>query len=238
MRWLKQVLGDWFVLENNVVQWDESTWRTICHSAQVISLHAKLGPKVIQLNTSEYIKVFNAKPGLSKRRWFPKYQIFVDNAFYLKKLGFRTIEVTCIYHLPHINAHAVRYNTLPGDDFRHMFRSDTKMGIELLINFLVLLHQAGIYFHGMHLGNVLYDKKEGFGIIDMADLSFHTTPLRIDLRVRHLKRLLSYHQDHAYFASLGLESILSLYLERAALSPFSQRLFRLFWKWLGCSTLR
>lgn len=200
----------------------------MCDQSEVISSHAICGPKVIRLSTGEYIKVFNAKSGFTRRRWFPKYQAFVHNSQQLLQYGFHTLTITHLYYLPHINAYAVRYDSLPGDDFRHVFKKDPAQGLEPLMDFVVSLHEKGVYFHGMHLGNILFDKDGKFGIIDMADLSFHRAPLRMDLRVRQLRRLLRYHQDQPYFESIGIESVVSLYMEKSGFSRLRKQFFRLF----------
>lgn len=206
------------MLESKIETLSAQAWKDCCHHAEVISTHAVFGPKVIRLSTGEYIKVFNAKAGLTKRRLFPKYKKFIHNAKQLTSYGFHTITITHVYYLPHINAYAVRYSPLMGDDFRHVFKENPKAGIEPLIDFLVELHDRGVYFHGMHLGNVLYDNAGVFGIIDMADLSFHRAPLRMDLRVRQLRRLLKYHLDRACFDSIGIDTILELYRQKAGVS--------------------
>lgn len=206
-------------------------WKACCNQSEVISMHAVFGPKVIRLSSGEYIKVFNAKSGLTKRRLFPKYKKFIDNAKRLKKLGFHTIDITSVYYLPHINAYAVRYSPLSGDDFRHVFKESPQDGIEPLIDFLVLLHNKGIYFHGMHLGNVLYDATGTFGIIDMADLTFHRAPLRMDLRLRQLRRLLKYHLDRPCFESVGIDNVMDLYVKKAGLTGLRKVGFDVLSRW-------
>lgn len=207
----------------------QSAWKTLCDNAQVISSHAVYGPKVIRLKGGEYIKVFNKKKGLSKRKFFPKYKTFIHNSQQLKALGFNTVEIVDVYFLPHIHAYAVQYVPLKGDDFRHVFKTNPQEGVGPLMDFVVALHEKGIYFHGMHLGNVLYHENQ-FGIIDMADLSFHCAPLRADLRVRQLRRLFDYHQDHPCFESIGFENILTLYIAKARLSGIRKYWFKCLWR--------
>ena len=215
------------MLESKAETLSAQAWKACCNQSEVISSHSVFGPKVIRLSTGEYIKVFNAKSGITKRRLFPKYKKFYNNAKKLKELGFHTIDITHVYYLPHINAYAVRYSPISGDDFRHVFKNNPKAGIEPLIDFLIQLHSRGIYFHGMHLGNVLYDESGTFGIIDMADLTFHRAPLRMDLRVRQLRRLLRYHLDRSAFESIGTDEILALYVKKAGLTGFQKMWFDL-----------
>jgi hypothetical protein len=215
------------VPENKAETLSAQAWKACCNQSEVISTHSVFGPKVIRLSTGEYIKVFNAKSGLTKRKLFPKYKKFYQNAERLKALGFHTITITHIYYLPHINAYAVRYSPISGDDFRHVFKKHPKALIDPLIDFLIKLHNHGVYFHGMHLGNVLYDQSGTFGIIDMADLTFHRPPLRMDLRVRQLRRLLRYHLDRSAFESIGMDEILALYVRKSELTSFQKMCFDL-----------
>lgn len=200
-------------------------WQAICDDADVISSHSVYGPKVIHLKSGDYIKVFNVKSGLTKRRWFPKYKTFIRNAARLNEMGFRTITVTAVYALPHIQAYAVAYHPIDGEDFRHVMMRDPAMAIGPLMAFIAALHEKGIYFHGMHLGNILYNDAGEFGIIDMADLAFYRAPLRVDLRVRQLRRLLRYHLDCPYFEHIGFEKVISMYREKAGLKGLNALLF-------------
>lgn len=187
----------------------------------IISQHAIYGPKVILLPNGDYIKVFNPKPGFTKRHFFPKYKSFINNAQKLKQLGVPCVEVKEVIFLPEKKAYAVRYTPLEGVDLRSLARENAEKTLLEFIPFLVSLHEKGIYFRGIHLANVLKLNTGSYGLIDMADLYFKCPPLSIFTRARNLAHLIKNKDDKIFYEQFGIENFIEGYLKNAGIKGLS-----------------
>ncbi|WP_336145611.1 lipopolysaccharide kinase InaA family protein, partial [Klebsiella pneumoniae] len=61
--------------------------------------------------------------------------------------------------------------------------------IERFGRFMAQLHERGVYFRSLHLGNVLLLEDGEFGLIDVADMRIFPSALRNTLRQRNLKHM-------------------------------------------------
>lgn len=212
----------WFVRVSN------AEFAELCAQGKIISNHGVYGPKVILMPDGDYIKVFNPKPGLTKRHFFPKYKTFIRNAEELKARGIPCIENKQLYFLTQKGSYAVRYIPLEGKDLRVLAQGSPDTILEELIPFLIELHNKGIYFRGIHLANVLKLDNGHHGIIDMADLRFKRGPLSMNLRVRNLKHMFKNKDDRDVYLTYGHDRLLNSYIQQAKLTPFEKLLFK-FW---------
>lgn len=202
----------------------------LCATGQTISDHGVYGPKVVLLPNGDYLKVFNPKEGLTKRRFFPKYKSFIRNTEKLKIYNIPTVRVTEVYALPEQNGHAVRYVPLIGTDLRLLAKRQLDKTLEKFIPFLVELHEKGIYFRGIHLGNVLRLDNGQYGLIDIADLYFKRAPLSIISRVRNLTHMLQNKDDVSLFEQFGIKNFLRLYAKEAKIFDIRKLWFYLWVK--------
>ena len=62
--------------------------------------------------------------------------------------------------------------------------------LEQLARFIAELHQAGVYFRSLHLGNVVLTPQGKLGLIDIADLSIQRWPLLGSQRLRNFRHML------------------------------------------------
>jgi hypothetical protein len=212
------------------IELDESTFAHLHKNGKVISEHRDYGPKVFITEDGDYIKVFNPKSGLTKRKIFPKYKKFIENAYRLRELNIKTINITGIYHLTQFNSYAVKYQAIAGEDLRSLFASRGKQLVKDFLPFLYSLHEKGIYFRGIHLGNVLLLDNKDYGLIDVADLYFRAKPLSIIDRVRNLAHMVKTKPDDDFFAQYSVAKFIQEYAETAKYKGLKLVIFKLFCK--------
>lgn len=152
------------------------------------------GDKVLLLADGTIVKLFRRKRWLSSAAWYPYAKRFADNAASLHRLGIRVPQILDLFRIPSIERDAVRYQPLPGRTLREIRREPLDAGIEqelkeAFTRFVVRLHDSGVYFRSLHLGNVVYTPDHEFGLIDISDARIVDRPLRKYERARNLKRL-------------------------------------------------
>jgi hypothetical protein len=208
---------DWFVAENNIqtTDLDARAVEALLADALILSTHSSFGPKVFVLPFGDMVKVFNPKAGLTKRHWRPKYKQFIDNAITLRALHIKTVMVHHIYHFKERGTYAVRYTPLPGRDLRGLMPQNTASLMPTLLDFMATLHEKGVYFRGLHLGNILLCDQGGLGVIDMADMRFKRRALDMGLRVRNIAHMIKRPEDRALFESYGIQTLFTQYCELA-----------------------
>jgi len=65
----------------------------------------------------------------------------------------------------------------------------------LFTGFVIGLHDRGVYFRSLHLGNVILTPEGELGLIDFADLRIHPWPLGRYLRSRNMRRMMDIEED-------------------------------------------
>lgn len=154
------------------------------------------GPKVLRLSDGLLLKVFRPRRKLWMARLRPQAERFASNAQLLKARKVRVPEVTECFWVD--RGHAVSaclYAPLPGLSMEQIFRQSRGDFNHLLPRFAAYirsLHQRGIYFRSLHLGNVLHLPDGDFGLIDFLDLRLRRRPLPPRLVRRNLEHLRSY----------------------------------------------
>lgn len=155
-----------------------------------------LGAKVVLLTDGSFVKLFRSRGFFTSNSFYPLAQRFADNCFYLNQRGIVAPKVLALWNMGH-GAAAVRYQPLPGQTLRQAHASaDVENGLANAFGaFMAKVHEQGIYFRSMHLGNVLIDSQRQFALIDVADMRLLPSPLRADLRQRNLKHIARYPED-------------------------------------------
>lgn len=164
-------------------------------------------PKVLKLIDGSFLKLFRRKRWFSSELIYPYAKRFADNAQILASLE---VAAPCILNLYRFKTDtfdftAVQYEPLPGETLRHMMQqaSDEQKihYMKLFAKLLFTLHQHGIYFRSLHLGNVLVMPNGQLGLIDFADMTKQRAPLSQAKRTRNLKHMSRYSEDsHWLFA--------------------------------------
>jgi len=176
------------------------------------------GLKVAQLADGDFFKLFRRRRWLSTALWAPPAKRFADNADQLLALGIAAPKVTELLQLPQGQS-AVCYQPLPGQTLRaHWMALKAKKRAEQVEQFgafLGLLHEKGVYFRSLHLGNVLRLPDDGFGLIDLSDMSISKRTLSNGKRCRNLKHMLRYPYDENWLLRQHRESWLNGYAKSA-----------------------
>ncbi|MBL8396365.1 MAG: toluene tolerance protein [Candidatus Accumulibacter sp.] len=152
------------------------------------------GDKVLRLADGTMCKLFRRKRLLSSAAWYPYAQRFADNAATLAQRGIPVPGIIDVLRIPSIERDAVHYRPLVGWTLREMRRAgiaaDVEQGLKVAFTrFVILLHEKGVYFRSLHLGNVVYTPDGRFGLIDISDARFRPQRLGKNLRQRNLRLL-------------------------------------------------
>jgi len=176
------------------------------------------GLKVARLEGGDFLKLFRRRRWLSTALWAPPAGRFADNARNLLALGIVAPKVTELLRLPQGQS-AVRYQPLPGQTLRtHWTALNAKQRAEQVEQFgafLGLLHEKGVYFRSLHLGNVLHLPDNNFGLIDLSDMFISKRKLSNSKRCRNLKHMLRYPYDEHWLLRQHRESWLNGYAQSA-----------------------
>lgn len=181
-----------------------------------------LGPKVLCLSDGSFLKLFR------RRRWYtsgsfnPYSERFAVNSEQLRQMGIPTPQVLNVYRLED-GSSAVHYAPLPGHTLRQVLQGITAPAvrqalIERFGKFMAQLHEKGVYFRSLHLGNVLVLEDGEFGLIDLADLRIYPTPLSLSMRQRNLRHMQRYTVDKRWLFEDHLDALLQGYAVTASKS--------------------
>lgn len=170
-------------------------WRA---GAQVLEQDA-YGEKVLRLADGTFLKLFRRKSWLSKTTFYPPAKRFADNADALQKLGIPCPEVIQLYRLSEPYRSVVHYHPLEGKTLRQLLHEqsafDERELFARLADFITHLHDCGVYFRSLHMGNIVLTPDDRFGLIDISDMRCLGRPLSRQMRKRNYRHLLRYESD-------------------------------------------
>ena len=156
------------------------------------------GPKVVRLVDGRLLKIMRSRRTPLLARLQPSAKRFQRNAQRLQQAGIATPLIDeCVWIDRDKAVSACLYQPLPGEPLDSMFRKDKARFLELLPQlgaYIHQLHQRGIYFRSLHLGNILQTADGGFGLIDFLDMRFKRAPLGKRLVRRNFEHLRGYLQ--------------------------------------------
>ncbi|WP_449437975.1 MULTISPECIES: O-antigen ligase family protein [Pseudomonas] len=190
-------------------------------NAQVIEEDG-LGPKVLRLVDGSFLKLFR------RRRWYtsgsfdPYSERFAVNSERLRRMGIPTPPILDLYRLKD-GSSAVHYTPLPGNTLRQVLQAITAPDVRQALverfgKFMAQLHEQGVYFRSLHLGNVLVLEDGEFGLIDVADLRIYPSSLSLSLRQRNLRHMQRYTVDHRWLFEDHFQALLQGYAVTASKS--------------------
>ncbi|AZF29990.1 Oligosaccharide repeat unit polymerase Wzy [Pseudomonas sp. R4-35-07] len=185
----------------------------LCSNAHVIEADG-LGPKVLRLEDGSFLKLFRPRRWYTSGSFNPYSERFASNSEQLRTLDIPAPHVLGLYSLPDASS-AVAYTPLPGLTLRQALQSlDSSLReslVERFGRFMAQLHERGVYFRSLHLGNVLLMDDGEFGLIDVADLRIFPSPLRYALRQRNLRHMQRYPQDRNWLFETHFEQLVKGY---------------------------
>ncbi len=154
------------------------------------------GDKVLLLADGTYLKLFRVKRLFTTARFYPYSKRFVKNVRKLMEKGIPTVTVVETYRIPSISRTAVHYYPLTGKTLRKLDKLDMILANKLG-KFIRELHEKGVYFRSLHLGNIVVSQENRLGLIDVADMKVFNKPLPSDMRKRSFDHLARYQNDVA-----------------------------------------
>lgn len=181
-----------------------------------------LGPKVLRLVDGSFLKLFR------RRRWYtsgsfnPYSERFAVNSEQLRTMGIPTPQILALYRLEN-GSSAVHYSPLPGNTLRQVLQGITAPAVRQALverfgKFMAQLHEQGVYFRSLHLGNVLVLDDGEFGLIDVADMRIYPSSLSLSLRQRNLRHMQRYTVDRRWLFEDHFDALLLGYAKKASKS--------------------
>lgn len=172
------------------------------------------GIKVLGLQDGTVLKFFRVKRWWSSAVLWPYSLRFFLNSERLFQLGIPTLSPLSLYRLSDKRMTAVRYEPLPGRTLRQAVE-ESGISQELarrMGRFVAELHEKGVYFRSLHLGNIILTPEGNLGLIDVADTRFYKSRLSCWQRLRNLMHLCRLQQDRTRLKEIGWPQFCAEYL--------------------------
>ncbi|MDO9150110.1 MAG: toluene tolerance protein [Methylotenera sp.] len=186
------------------------------------------GYKVIKLNSGDILKIFRLRRRVSGASIYSNARKFARNAERLQALGINTVQIKQLYHFEHSTNTAVLYSPLVGFTLKKLLEGNL-LNQEMafaLGGYVAKLHQLGIHFRSLHMGNIVITPEGEYGLIDISDMSIYAWPLFGNTRARNFKHLTRYPDDIIKLGESSWESFKEGYLSNAQLNEVSKSKLR------------
>ncbi len=217
----------------NLTTMADAEYTRLQRGAKVLEADGR-GAKVMSLADGRIMKLFRPRKTFTSARWFPRSLRFAKNAQTLQQLGIPTVSDVICFKLPSQHFTGVLYQPLPGATLRQLGVAGltTQGDYSQTGEFIAMLHQAGILFRSIHLGNVVKMADGQLGLIDIADLASQPWPLLKSQRQRNFRHLFRPDEDHDYLTEACKQALVDSYLAQcpekmSADSRFRQELEKL-----------
>ncbi|MEN9362257.1 MAG: hypothetical protein RL095_3792 [Verrucomicrobiota bacterium] len=198
----------------------ENDFQSLVAGARLLEAD-KFGPKVLLTPSGRIVKLFRRKSLMSSAALFPYASRFAENARRLAMLDIPSVDVSAVLRIPSQKRDAVVYPLLPGTALRSVLDAaspeERKALLLRLADFCAHLHQLGVHFRSLHLGNVLLTPDQRFALIDIADLRCRRFSLGPLARIRNLGALLRLKSDRDYIEEAGMRLFIDRYLASASM---------------------
>ncbi|HDZ57057.1 MAG TPA: toluene tolerance protein [Pseudomonas xinjiangensis] len=168
------------------------------------------GEKVLKLVDGNFLKLFRRKSWFSKNTFVTPAQRFANNAQALEDLDIPCPKVIGLYRVPNPFRSLVHYVPLEGHTLRALLAGDPSRRAKAfakLPEFVETLHDTGVYFRSLHLGNIVLTTDDRLGLIDISDLRIYSKPLSKSMRTRNYQHLLRYSDDWESFDESFIKQI-------------------------------
>ncbi len=182
-------------------------------SAERVFEQDRHGVKVAQLKDGSIVKVFRVKRWWSGAGVYSYARRFCRNVDRLKQRNIPVPEVLNLYHVTSTRLSAVRYSPLPGQTIKDIMKAgllDEALAYQVG-EFIAKVHALGIYFRGLHIGNIVRTPNGELGLIDVSELSiyWHLSRYR---RLRNFARFWRVQEDAHAFGDGNINALINSYL--------------------------
>ena len=197
---------------------DEAAYQELVQGGEPIK-RMPAGVKVWRLSDGRMVKLFRARGWFSRSRLRPASVRFAANATALRGLGFHTVTVAQLIFVPAMACHGVIYPALIGEPLEQALSSESEQELlEALALLMLELHNAGVLFRALHLGNLLLLRSGELALIDVEELTVSRRSLSAAARLRNFQHLLRRAEDRAVIGQHGFSQLATLYLQNQLLS--------------------
>ena len=205
---------------------DREEYERLVAGAKVIS-RDKHGDKVLKLPDGFMVKLFRLKRRISSAVIWPYAKRFERGAKRLRELSVPSVEVVSSLRVKSISRDVVVYRPLEGETLRDALKDsrDQKALLTRFSAFFARLHDRGIYFRGIHFGNVIVLPNGEFGLIDVSEMRLSRFPLSLSKRIRNFKPIFRYREDRAAILGFGFELFLDTYFKKSHLPSNARQSF-------------
>ncbi len=155
------------------------------------------GIKVLKLENGNILKIFRIRNRVSGAYLYSYARRFWRNAKRLQKLAIPTIQVKQLFHFSDSSNTAVLYESLSGETLKELADAG-ELNEEVcaeLGKFIARLHDVGVHFRSLHLGNIVLTPSGKLGLIDISDMSIYPWGLLTNTRIRNFRHLWRYPKD-------------------------------------------
>jgi tRNA A-37 threonylcarbamoyl transferase component Bud32 len=175
-----------------------SEYQNLTNHADVLAEDG-FGEKVLRLKDGNILKLFRVKRWWSSALLVNYAKRFYNNAQLLAQKNVSTVKKTRYIDIPAIKRAGVIYEPLSGANIRDIAtRHNHALSEEIIVRlgaFIAELHNKGIYFRSLHLGNIILTAENELGIIDIADLKIKKKALSGAWRLRNMQHIKRYTDD-------------------------------------------
>ena len=198
----------------------EKQWNELIENASILQQEIR-GIKVYLLPGQDVIKLFRIKRIFSWSFIYPYSMRFARNGRRLQARGIPTVQVDRIFYCHSIKRHGVIYKLMQGENL-HSLLSNENPDPELMAElaaFMVRLHDKGIYFRSLHLGNVIKMPDGELGLIDIGDMRFRPWSLTPNERARNFRHLFRSADYNSPMLEYGYRNFMRDYLHSVHMRP-------------------
>ncbi len=159
------------------------------------------GIKVLGLRDGSFLKMVRRKGPLSLAWLFPYAMRFARNAQVLRQRGIDCPQIIACYRAQESELDMIHYWPVPGETVRACLSLGGQAELlEKVGSYIARLHEQGIYFRALHLGNIVRGDDGHLALIDIADVRFSQRPLRRWVRRRNFRNILRYREDRRWLS--------------------------------------
>ncbi len=175
---------------------NHSSYLALREGAKVLEADGS-GDKVLLLADGRFLKLFRRKRVFTSAALFPYATRFASNTQRLIERGIPCPTVLNVWRIPSIERDGVYYEPLAGDTLRQLMADPaTAQSLRAQFGtFVARLHNQGVYFRSLHLGNVVLTPHGSLGLIDIADLRCYRRSLSASKRLRNFQHMMRYKAD-------------------------------------------
>lgn len=194
---------------------------------RVVETHPLAGAKVLIHDAQNtVVKIFYRPQNVVRLKYLfykQRFQRFADNAQELlaRKVTAPKMLGLYRYHSPEFTADILHYEKIPGIDLRVLLKESKTNLMDPFIAFWAHLHEQGIFFRGIHLGNIIEHHLD-FGLVDIEDCHFYNRPLSLYVRGRNIAHVFKRTKDRPVLPPI--DAFMSIYFQSAKLNRLQQNI--------------